>query len=183
MVDLALLQSVSYIAGALGVCVAAIYYVVNLGETSKNRRITLTTTLMQPFYTKEGQKQIIDLLNMKWSDFQDFQKKYDSTVNPENYALRASMWNTCDIIGSQYRTGLLDMKTVYGTCSITLATLWIKFKPIVENYRKFDYGSDMFENWEYLAKEIMKIKSSRDPSFKGSKSYVKPEEFEQAINS
>ena len=33
MVDLALLQSVSYIAGALGVCVAASYYVMNLRST------------------------------------------------------------------------------------------------------------------------------------------------------
>ena len=43
MVDLALLQSVSYIAGALGVCVAAVYYVLNLRETTKNRRISYTT--------------------------------------------------------------------------------------------------------------------------------------------
>ena len=46
MVDLSLLQSVSYIAGALGVCVAAAYYVMNLRENRKNGRVTLTNNLM-----------------------------------------------------------------------------------------------------------------------------------------
>ena len=41
MVDLALLQSVSYIAGALGVCVAAAYYVLNLRISQRNQELTL----------------------------------------------------------------------------------------------------------------------------------------------
>jgi hypothetical protein len=41
MVDLALLQSVSYIAGASGVCVAAIFYVLNLRISQKNQELML----------------------------------------------------------------------------------------------------------------------------------------------
>jgi hypothetical protein len=41
MVDLALLQSVSYIAGALGVCVAAVYYVLNLRISQRNQELSL----------------------------------------------------------------------------------------------------------------------------------------------
>ncbi|MGD0805387.1 MAG: DUF4760 domain-containing protein [Candidatus Bathyarchaeia archaeon] len=41
MVDLTLLQSVSYIAGALGVCVAAIYYVMNLRISQRNQQLSL----------------------------------------------------------------------------------------------------------------------------------------------
>ena len=55
MVDLALLLSVRYIAGALGVCVATVFYVLNLRETTKNRKIILTTTMMQPFNTARAQ--------------------------------------------------------------------------------------------------------------------------------
>ena len=40
MVDLTLLQSVSYIAGALGVCVAAAYYVINLRISQRNQEIS-----------------------------------------------------------------------------------------------------------------------------------------------
>jgi hypothetical protein len=41
MVDLVVLQSLSYIAGALGVCVAAVYYVMNLRISQKNQELTL----------------------------------------------------------------------------------------------------------------------------------------------
>ncbi len=41
MVDLALLQSVSYIAGAFGVCVAAFYYMMNLRISQRNQELTL----------------------------------------------------------------------------------------------------------------------------------------------
>jgi len=54
LVELALLQSISYMAGALGVFIAAIYYVLNLRETNKNRKIAFTTNFMQQFYSKEN---------------------------------------------------------------------------------------------------------------------------------
>jgi flagellar biogenesis protein FliO len=47
MVDLALLQSISYMAGALGVCVAAIYYVMKLRTKQTNLKTTLETRQMQ----------------------------------------------------------------------------------------------------------------------------------------
>jgi hypothetical protein len=47
LVDLALLQSVSYIAGALGVCVAAAYYVYNMRTNQKTMKTTLETRQAQ----------------------------------------------------------------------------------------------------------------------------------------
>jgi len=41
MVELVVLQSISYMAGALGVCIAAIYYVMNLRISQKNQEISL----------------------------------------------------------------------------------------------------------------------------------------------
>ena len=86
MVDLVLIETVSYIAGALGVFVATVFYVLNLRETTKNRKITLTTTMMQPFNTEEGVKRFTDLLFMEWKDWDDYHKKYDVRFNPDNYA-------------------------------------------------------------------------------------------------
>ena len=48
MVELAEIQAAYYIVAATGVLVAATYYILNLRETNKNRRITLTNTMMQP---------------------------------------------------------------------------------------------------------------------------------------
>jgi TRAP-type C4-dicarboxylate transport system permease small subunit len=61
IVDITLLQSVSYVAAAIGVCIAAFYYALNLRETTKNRREILTNNLLQNLYTEEGQMRFITL--------------------------------------------------------------------------------------------------------------------------
>ena len=84
MIDL---QYLSIILGALSFWVAAVYYVLNLREISRNRRITLTTTVLEPFMTKEGYGDLLDLLDMEWTDFEDFKNKYDHRVDPEKRRL------------------------------------------------------------------------------------------------
>ena len=55
----------------------------------------------------------LELTSMKWDSFEDFKKKYDSRVNPENYATRQAVYTLCDYIGYQYKTGLIDFDAVY----------------------------------------------------------------------
>jgi hypothetical protein len=109
MVDLVVLQSLSYVAAAIGVCVAAFYYTLTLRETTRNRKIAYTTNFMQSFYSKENSRRFIDLLDMQWKDFDDFYKKYDSRVNPENFADRWSFLGMLDVLGYQYKAGLVDI--------------------------------------------------------------------------
>jgi len=181
MVDLVVLQSVSYIVAAIGVLVAAFYYALTLRETSRNRRVTLTTNLMQSFFSEEGNRRFVDLMNMAWKDFDDFVKRYDSHVNPDSFTKRMTFWNACEILGYQYKSGLIDIETLYTVCGNWIILGWMKFKPIIDEYRKFDYSKDTFENFEYLAFELSKIKAQRDPSYKGSASYFKPEEYEKTF--
>ncbi len=94
MVDLALLQSVSYIAGALGVCVAAIYYLINLRETLRNRRLAFSQNVVQNMQNLEWQQRFMEVMNMHWIDFDDFVKRFDSSVNVEMYARRHSILTT-----------------------------------------------------------------------------------------
>ena len=75
MVDLALLQSVSYIAGALGVGVAAIYYVMTLRVTQRSMKNTLETRQIQmfmniysQFWGREFQRQWNDMMNWEYRD-------------------------------------------------------------------------------------------------------------------
>jgi hypothetical protein len=178
MVDL---QTITTIFGGVSLGAASIYYVLNIRETSKNRRLTLTNNLMQFFTSVEGQRRAIELLTMEWADFDDFYKRYDSTVNPDNYAKRMSLWGTYEILGLQYRTGLLDMETIYAVGGISIINFWMRFRSIIEEYRKLDYGKDVYENWEYLANDLSRMKAQRDPSWKGSKSYIKPEEYDRAF--
>lgn len=174
MVDLALLQSISYIAGASGVCIGALYYVLNLREQTRNRRVTLTNILMQSFVSREGLRLLEDLWLMEWSDFDDFVKKYDSTVNPDNYAMRNSVFLMCEVLGRQYKSGVIDLDTLFSTCSTNITQLWVKFKPIIEEYRKRGvYSRIEFENFEYLAGELADLLEKRDPQYVNSPAYLR----------
>ena len=90
MVDV---QSISMTLAALSFIVAAIYYAMNLREVSRNRRVTLTTTLLQPFMTEEGNRLFMDLWEMEWRDLEEYKSKYDHRASPENYAKRSAVWN------------------------------------------------------------------------------------------
>jgi len=181
MVDLALLQTVSYIAAATSVCLAALYYALNLREANRNRRMALTTSLMQSFISEEGAKRFMDLANMQWTDFDDYYRKYDSTVNPENAAKRVAYWNACEVLGYQYREGIIDIGTLNAACTQLITTIWAKFKPIIEEYRKFDYSKNTYENWEYLANEMNRTILERDPSYRGPQRGLGGDAYEKAF--
>jgi hypothetical protein len=189
MVDLSLLQSVSYIAGALGVCVAAVYYVMNLRvqqenskEVARNRKIAYTTDIMKQFCSKETTRRWGDLNRMQWGSLEDFRAKYDSRVNTENWADRTSFMGSLDVLGYQYRMGLIDLETMYELIWTQVIMTWIKFKPIIDMYRKSDWGTDQFANFEYLARELWKLKAVRDPTYmEHSGGGFRPEEYELAF--
>ena len=155
MIELSTIRDLVAIAGVL---IALTYYVLNIRETRSNRRITLTTTLLQPFMTDEGYLKIMDILGMQWNDLDDFLEKYDSRVNPENAARRMSLWNTLNTIGMLYRKGVLDFDTVYASSGGIILTLWLKFKPIILYYRGTDYGETMYDHWEYLALKLSEMR-------------------------
>lgn len=153
-------QSISITLAALSFVVAASYYAMNLREIRRSRRITLTTTVLEPFMTREGNQMFIDLMVMTWNDLEDFMRKYDHRVDPTNFALRLSMWNRCNALGSLFREGLLDFKTLYGVTSTCIVWLWFKFKPIIEKYRGTDFEETAYEDWEFMAERLLEYTDS-----------------------
>jgi hypothetical protein len=108
----------------------------------------------------------LDLGNMQWRDWDDYVKRYDSSVNRENFGKRVAFWNTCESIGYQYRTGAVDLETVYNVCGAYVIQSWAKFKPIVERYREWEWAKDTYSNWERLADALEKLQGERDRDFK-----------------
>ena len=161
MVDL---QSISITLAAFSFVLAAIYYAMNINEAKRNRRITLTTTLLQPFMTEEGQTKIRELIAMEWSSLDDFNSKYDHRVNPENAAKRLALWNRCETIGILYRDGLLDLKILYGGSRGQISMIWFKFKPVIEMYRETEYDARAYEDFEYLAERLLEYTRARGGS-------------------
>lgn len=159
MIDL---QSLSITLAALSFVVAVSYYALNLREIGRNRRITLTSTVLEPFMTKEGYGEVMEMLKMEWSDFEDFKSKYDHRANPENANVRMAMWNRFETIGMLYREGLLDLITLYNVIGGVLTVIWFKFKPIIEMYRETEYDKSAYENFEHLAESVLKFTKKKN---------------------
>jgi hypothetical protein len=155
MVDLTYQMVLSTLQTA-GLLVGIYYYIMTLNNTRQNQRITLTTTLLEPFMTVEGNQIIMDLIKMEWNDLDDYKRKYDHRVNSENYAKRAAVWKRLESLGLFYRRGLLDLETLRAGGDMIIVALWRKFKPVIEMYRKTDYNKSSNKNWEYLAESLYK---------------------------
>jgi hypothetical protein len=173
MVDLALLQSVSYIAGALGVCIAAIFYVLNLRISQRNMRQTLETRKLQfvtsitsQLLSEEGQRRYGELLNMEWKDYDDFERKYGSDYNLDNYAKRFSVWYTYNTLGMLVREKLVEPEVLYKINNVNPCLMWSKFKDIIKEQKKRYSGGDALSDFEFLSNEIHRVALSRDPSFR-----------------
>jgi len=179
MVDIALLQSVSYIAGASGVCIAAIFYVLNLRISQRNQELTLkaqqqtletrklqfVTNITNQLNSEEGHRRYIELMNMEWKDYDDFERKYGSDYNLDNYAKRMSVWQTYNTLGMLVREKLVEPELLYPILGGVL-NHWSKFKDVIKEQRK-RYGSeDDLSDFEFLFNEMYRVALSRDPSFR-----------------
>ena len=168
MVDLALLQSVSYIAGALGVCIAATFYVLNLRISQRNMKQTLETRqtqlmmqLSEFITTKEGMKNYLEFISMEWTDYDDFEKKYGSDVNPDNYALRESMAGWFNKAGLLLRYGIMDRVLLYDFFGFAAIGLWNKYGEMIRTQRELWAMPELWRDWEYLYDEMVKIGAER----------------------
>ena len=163
MVDLAEIQAAYYMVAATGVLVAAAYYVLNMRQTIENRKSQLFTQLTSMFLHKELLTDIVELLNLKWTDFDDFARKYDSGVNPEHYVKRMLACNYLEQLGFYVRKKQIDIEqlsTLNGG-GFWIIWLWEKYGPIWKRYREVLSIPDLYVNFEYLAGELVEYQRRR----------------------
>jgi hypothetical protein len=123
-----------------------------------------------------------ELYQMTWKDFEDFRSKYDSSVNLDNFSKRMKLWGIYEVIGTLYKFGLLNMQSLICVTSVSIVNIWIKFKPIIEGYRKLSYGKNGYENWEYVAYKVAKFMENNDPLWKSNAlEFFSPEEYDRAF--
>ena len=172
MVDLVVLQSASYVAAAIGVCVAAAYYVMtlrvqqaNMREAIISRRATFSSNQSQYTCSEEWLHMLFDVIHMRWSDFEDFKKKYDSYTNPEYAAKRSAVMSRYDLLGRQYKAGVISLDDVGNASGYTMVLIWLRFKPIIEAYREAEWHKNNYSDFEFVAEAMLKKLSSSDPDF------------------
>jgi hypothetical protein len=156
MIELSVIRD---LVAIFGVIAGFSYYVMTVRNASKARKTQLVSRLREELMTVEGGLIRMELLEMEWTDFDDFDAKYDSTVNPENYAKRFLWWGIYQEVGYLLREGLVDINTVYNLIGgHNSLILWTKFESIIIEQRKKYRDPSWFTYFEYFADEIKKYR-------------------------
>ncbi|MGD0805843.1 MAG: hypothetical protein ABSA11_17410 [Candidatus Bathyarchaeia archaeon] len=138
MVDLTLLQSVSYIAGALGVCVAAFYYVITLRTTLQTRN----AQIMMDIFDKWNWDKIFQVNSWKFNNVDEFMGIFN-----EDTMEKGKIFN--------------DVFAVYEETGVLLHENLIDIRPIARGFGGFYKGQ--WEKWEpYIKHQRVVWKSPRD---------------------
>ena len=114
-------QIIGILITATSVTFAAFYYITTVRINQRNSRITLTNNIMRTILTEQAQRNWIELMNMDWKDYDDFERKYGSDNDPDNYAKRMSVWQNYNMLGHLLKKNVADAETLYisgGTFSI-----------------------------------------------------------------
>ena len=146
----------------VGLLVGIFYYIMTLQNTAKGRRLQLAQRILTQIQSEENALLSLEILDMRWDDIDDFERKYDSTVNPENYAKRTKMFGMYTETGYFLKKGLIDVETIFdlnGGHSIFL--MWNKFKPVIMHWREKYDDPTWFHWFEYAADELRKERVRR----------------------
>jgi hypothetical protein len=95
------------------VTVAAIYYASTLGEARKSRHMQLLLQNISILQNEDSYKRYVTLMNNEWKDYDDFEKKYGSDNNPDNYAMRSSMWTWYNNLGYMVSKKFISAEEVF----------------------------------------------------------------------
>ena len=162
MVDLFVLQSVSYVAGALGVLLAAFNYMISTRNADKARQATLFMGLYKDMSTDEIPRIGQEVGDLQWTDFNDFRRKYDSSVNFENYVKRIRVWNWFNGLGVLVKKKLIDVDLVYETLGQYIIYQWSKWRDIFLEYKKLgEMAPDFMDGFEFLGGEMNRIRKEK----------------------
>jgi len=154
MVDLVLLQSLSYMAGALGVGAAAFYYIMTLRNTEKIRRkdiIFQSNAPRSPDYYALYYD-IVPKLH-EYSSRNEYNKKFSSEVRSKHNYLYMH-FNTIGVLFKDGMASAEEIFQIYPPHSII--QLWEVTEPLMRETREDSCNPEFLKPFELLALEAKK---------------------------
>ena len=149
----------------MSLAIALIYYTMTISNQNKTRQAQLFMQLFEKYRTKETWRDGWELLQMEWTDVDDFFEKYDSSVDMDNFEKRYSIWSFFDGMGMLLKKGLVDKEMIYYLMGGYGAYWnWEKFKDVILASRERMNSPDHFAMFQYLAEEMKKMKEQKDHS-------------------
>jgi len=169
--DLSLLQPVSWVAAAIGVCIAAIYYIYNIGATRKTQELALKSQeqnletrqaqLFMQIYAKLYEPDFLMNLNnaitTEYRSFEEHQRKTSFTENPDEAKKVGPVNLYFEGMGVLVKRKLISPGMVDDLLSGFIISYWEKYRDwVYELRRRYNYPA-AGEHIEYLYNEVKKI--------------------------
>lgn len=154
MVDI---QTISIVIASASVVVATIYYAFQIRHQTKIRQADMVWRMSQVMYADDYREAILKVLNLEFTDYDDFVKKYgpylsDSPTMKAITKISVLYGN----LGTQVKNGLIDSKLVYSVFGTACQRAWQKMKPILEGYARTTNQPGYGSEFEYLYNEFKK---------------------------
>ena len=163
---LSTLQSISYIAGATGVCIAAFYYMMILRSNEKIRRRDLVFQRLQA-----SQLQFFEaywkILRMQFNSVEELREKYLGT---EYYPIMNYVMNHFNALGILMKEGLATPEQIFQQYSpMSIISIYEKFRGLITIDRLTPsmevHNPDAWKPFEMLYLEAKKIYPNTPKSF------------------
>jgi len=147
MVELAVLQTVSYIVAALGFAVTCAYYIINLNNTRKTHELQAFIQVFDRFNNADFWTQFEEMMKREWTSINDYENKYsragDNVVFP-----------TLEGLGVLLKRRLIDASVPWDLFGNYIFLFWEKYLPIIQKRRE---GIPDYCLWtEHLVIELRK---------------------------
>jgi hypothetical protein len=134
MVDL---SAVRDIVAIVGVLIALTYYILNIQNQRETRKTQLVMQIYQSKTDHQGLLNYFEIIDMEWSDPEDFKLKYQT---PEQLARIEGHLSFFDGLGVLLRDRKIYADTVYNLTGRRILLVWAKFEDMIRYWREMDYG-------------------------------------------
>ena len=145
----------------VGILVGIFYYVMALRNQNKIRETQWIWQLLNRKTDHGVMSGFLTMLSSNWEDYDDYLRKYDSSVNLENATTRQSSWYFFDIMGIMVKQNKIDIEMIYPFYNMHVLLLWFKYETVIKVMREGVMDKDYMEGLEYLANEMIKMRKSR----------------------
>ena len=148
------------------------YYIIVLRNQLKSQKHVEETRKIQLLhdiseFTSNSNNDFNTMMNMEWTDYEDFEIKYGWTNNPEGYNSRVKIWRNMNYYGLLVQDGIIDVGTYISMISDGAPIVWDKFKDIIMELRRIHDNPDFYSGMETLAEETDKFRIRKGLKPKG----------------
>jgi len=156
------LSTIRDLVAIFGVISGLTYYIMTVRNQNQSRKAQLLLSLHKEIADVEAWKRHRESNYWKWTDYEDFERKYGSDNNPEAYAIRLTDWYWMNNVGLMMKNNLIDEEMAYDMFGSSIIITWVTWKPIIMEQRVRYMGENWMEYFEYLGVRMISIQKSRD---------------------